>query len=190
MLKIVAERQAIDNAQALGARLSLEYHGPRRIFILCSPDQWLEGRRGNRSVRVWTYTTGFGRSRMRWMAAGVGLTVESPAQFELRPASFTTKMLAWCKKSPTYTGDEAFDRQWYLHTTDARLVLSLTDPVRRMLRNLPTNNSSRVSISNKTLFYAEHGSFLWKHSVRQMERYLPVMLELAAAMETAAQVPD
>jgi hypothetical protein len=147
-----------------------------------------EGVHNGRRGRIYSYTTGSGKSRTTW--AAVELRGEGAPRLELAftRQGFGTKIASMFGAKEVEVGDAAFDARWFIRTNRPEFVkAALLPEVRARIDELATRGGSgmRLEFTGGKAVYAEQGGF--NAAVRaRIAAALPVLTDLAALAEVEA----
>jgi len=146
------------------------------------------GRRG----RVFSYTTGSGKSRTSWAAVELMAGPASGLELELMRQHFGTKVAEWFGAKEIKVGDAAFDARWFIRTNRADYMAAalLLPEFRHRIEELAARGarSMKLEIKAGRAIYSEQGVFNAPVRARLVEA-LPVLADLAtlAEVESAAK---
>lgn len=181
---IVSQREMIARLAALARRQGLTLHGAEG-----SGETYVEGVRHGRRVRIWTFTTGAGKSRQTWLAAGVEPRALGEFTFDLRPQGLLSKFSTMFGAKEAVTGDRSFDERWFLQTNAPEaLAPALIGEIRGKLDAAYDAGARGHFRTEKGLVcYAELGSFHSEKPLLRLESLLPLLNDLADVAEVCAE---
>jgi hypothetical protein len=173
-------RKAMANLQALAQRLGFEYR---------AQDRTVTGHVDGRVASFYKFTTGSGKSTQTWRAVAVYPEKTGSLTFNLHRQGLLTKVEALFGAHEATVGDAAFDRAWFLQTSDPEFLgAALVPEVREKLMAALAAGGQSISfrLEKGMVRYAELGSFSSEPACARLERMLPVLTDLAAVAEVAA----
>jgi len=180
------QKKALANLAALAGRLGLNVSGGQSTF---GPGPAAEGTQQGRQVRFWSYTTGSGKSRQHWVAAGVRPRADGGLNFELQPQGFGTKFMELFGVKEIQVGDQRFDDAWFVQTNQPEfLAAALVPEIREKLMQTvgPKARPGSYKLEAGVVRYAELGSFSDAALVARLESRLPLLHDLADVGEVFA----
>ena len=183
-----------ENVRRLADSLGLEYFGKPPVMGLFYTDMRAAGEIRGRRVEVFSFTTGAGKSRLRWAAVSVALASGAPGiSFSLRQQGFGTKVMELFGAREIQVGDAEFDRGWFIQAKPAEifqtaLLPEVRDKIMALMTvpDVPARNLE-FKLENGTVQYAEVGRFegaVYQRCLRTPE----IVCDLADAIEAAADV--
>lgn len=143
------------------------------------------GRRG----RIFTYTTGSGKSRTNWAAVELATEGDQSLELELTRQGFGSKVAALFGVKEVEVGDAAFDARWFIRTNRPDYVKSALLPeFRQRIEELAVRGGRgmKLEIKEGRAIYSEQGFFNAPVRVR-VAAALPVLADLAALAEVAGE---
>ncbi len=147
----------------------------------------LEGELSGRVVRYWTYTTGSGKSRVRWVAVGMRPRQHGGLEFELSRQGFGAKVAEWFGIKEVQVGDPQFDAAWFIKTNQPEFFAAALVPEIRA--KFPTAHNGRTGtfkLADGVVQYVERGYFQSEKTITMLESQLPVLQDLADVAEVFA----
>lgn len=180
-------KRARVNLQRLAADLGLEaIQPPKRRFLPAGMGS-VKGNYRGRFVRIYSYTTGSGKSRTHWCA--IEAKVQNPAKltFNISRESFLTRTVKVFGMQEARVGDEMFDRAFFMRTNQAEyLRMALIPEVRSRMLGHQKIAGSRGSFTANDLGvkYAEVGSFSNERLISRFPQAVEVVCDLADIVET------
>lgn len=182
-----ASRKRNELMRAAAQRLGLEYHAPPDSFFMQGEPKVM-GRYRGRFARLYSYTTGSGKSRTTWCAVAVQgenlhglklkLRTQGPALFEKIAQAFGFQDVV--------VGDRPFDAQFVVSTNDAGFVkAALLPELRAQLLALwgEKGRGANIQLDGGECVYAEIGSMGNAKCLARLEAALPVVCDLMALAE-------
>jgi hypothetical protein len=142
------------------------------------------GRRG----RVYSFTTGSGKSRTTWAAIELSAGVSSGLELELTRQGFGSKVAALFGAKEIQVGDAAFDARWFIRTNRPDYMkAALLPEFRARIEELERRGgrSVKLEIKQGRAIYLEQGFFQAPVRTR-LAAALPVLADLAALAEVEA----
>lgn len=169
-------------ADSLGLRLQLN----RVLGIPANPR--LEGTLHGRAVRLWAYTTGSGKSRTHWAAAGVRPRRDSGLTFRFSRQGLLTKLTEFFGAKEITVGDPRFDAAWFVQTNQPEfLAAALLPEIREKLMTLHRESAAgNLQLEKGEVTYAERGQLGEAARLRRLVEILPLLHDLADVAEVAA----
>ncbi len=148
----------------------------------------MEGEQQGRFIRYWSYTTGSGKSRTHWVAAGVRVPAGTTLQFELTRQGFGTKVMELFGVREIQVGDAAFDAAWFVRTNQPEyLAAALVPAIRtRLMGEISNRRGAGYKLDNEVVRYAENGP-LTAAAVGRLAAQLPLLQDLADVAEVSAR---
>lgn len=188
LLGVRQSRRARENLAALALRLGLPPpEEPAGFWGRLRAPSFRGSVRG-RQLRVYTYSTGSGKNRTQWCA--LALSINNPGGLKLGIAreNLLTRAGRAFGLNDVATGDEAFDRAFYVKSNDATYVrAALLPEVRaRIAETWRQGARGAIKVEGGEISYAEAGTFA---SRRICERW-PVMVDLAFLLADVVEARD
>jgi hypothetical protein len=173
--------------QATAQRLGLEYHAPPDSFLQMAEPKVM-GRYRGRFARVYTFTTGSGKSRTTWSAVAVQGENPNGLKLKLRTQgpAFLEKIAQAFGFQDVVVGDPRFDAQFVVSTNDAEFIrAALLPELRQQLLELWRNKGrgAKIELESGECVYAETGDVSDAKRLARLEAALPVIANLAALAE-------
>jgi hypothetical protein len=180
----ISQRRMLANLTALAARQGLTVQSDGGMWSTPS----LVGEQQGRRVRLWAFTTGSGKSRVSWIAAGVAPRSLGKFSFDLRPQGMFSKLGELFGAKEALTGAAAFDARWYLQTSAPDLLAAALVPEIRARLDAAFAAGARGHFRTEEGFvcYAEVGSMHSEPKVARLESLLPLLRDLADVAEVCA----
>jgi hypothetical protein len=142
------------------------------------------GRRG----RVFSFTTGSGKSRRTWAAIELSAGAASGLELELTRQGFGSKVAALFGAKEIQVGDAAFDARWFIRTNRPDYMkAALLPEFRARIEELERRGGRvmKLEIKQGRAIYSEQGFFNAPVRAR-LAAALPVLADLAALAEVEA----
>jgi len=179
-------QQSIENLNGLAARLGLQAKESKRRFA--ATERWLEGAPHGRAMRVWSFTTGSGKSRQHWVAASVQPRRTGALTFRLEPQGFGTKVAQWFGAKEIEVGDARFDAAWFVRTNQPELLrAALVPEVReKLMAARQAGAQGDFVFEDGSVRYAERGFFSSSKAMANLEAVVPALFDLADIVEVLA----
>ena len=146
----------------------------------------VDGERGGRAVRFFTFTTGSGKSRQTWQACGVRCENPQGLTFQLGTQNALSQLGVLLGMQDVQVGDAAFDQRFVVKTNDPDFLrAALLPEVRTALLQCwgARATGSHVKLAGNEVVYAENGSFADTAVVDRMKAVVEPLLALAALPE-------
>ena len=131
-----------------------------------------------RHVRIYNYTTGSGKNRTTWCALALAVRERGSFTLKISRENLFTRAGRMFGVDDVATGDERFDKEFYVKSNDAAYVqAALLPEVRSQIAEAWQKHGARGSfrIENGEIIYAETGSY----SSRKICDRWPAMLDVA-----------
>lgn len=169
-------------ADSLGLRLQM-----KRVLGIPA-DARLEGTVHGRAVRIWSYSTGSGKSRTQWAAAGVRPRRDGGLTFRLTRQGLLTKLTELFGAREITVGDPRFDAAWFVQTNQPEfLAAALLPEIREKLMTAHRGaGAGTLQLEKGEIVYAERGQLGEAARVRRLVEILPLLHDLADVAEVAA----
>lgn len=182
----VSHRRTIANLRALADRHGLQLVGAEGSAFSAQPV--VEGEAQGRRVRFWSFTTGSGKHRQHWVAAGIEPRALGAFSFDLQPQGMLTKLGEMFGAKEARTGDAAFDARWFLQTnTPEALAAALVPEIRaRLDEAFAAGARGHFRTEGGWVCYAELGTFGDVRRLARLEGALPLLRDLADVAEVCA----
>lgn len=178
-LELGRQRKMAENLAAMATRLGLEFKVEKKPFGL--EKYSIEGQRQGKAVRIWSYTTGSGKSQRRWIAAGVQPQPGGKFTFRIEPQGFGTRIAELFGAKEIRVGDPRFDEAWFVRTNAPEVFgAALVPEIREKLmaaRQAGAKGSTRLE--DGWVMYSEEGSFAKAEAVARLESLLGLLFDLA-----------
>ena len=169
-------------ARALGLRCA---ERPPLLGVFPLPPT-VDGERGGRAVRFFTFTTGSGKSRQTWQACGVSCENPHGLTFQLGTQNALSRLGILLGMQDVQVGDAAFDERFVVKTNAPDFLrAALLPEVRDSLLQCwgARATGSHVKLAGNEVVYAENGSFADTAVVDRMKAVVEPLLALAALPE-------
>jgi hypothetical protein len=181
-----SHQRSIANLAALAGRLGLTPKEVKKRFTLS--ERWLEGAPHGRSMRVWSYTTGSGKSQTHWVAVSVRPRRSGGLTFRLQPQGLGTKLAELFGAKEIQVGDRRFDEAWFVRTNEPALFgAALVPDIREKLMAAQAAGArGEILFEEGTVRYSEQGNFASAKSITNIEAVVPALFDLADVVEVLA----
>lgn len=181
-----SHQRALRQLAALGGRLGLTLRETKKRFALS--ERWLEGVPQERFVRVWSFTTGSGKSRQHWVAASVKPRRAGPLTFRLQPQGLGTKLAEIFGAKEIQVGDAKFDEAWFVRTNQPELFgAALVPEIRaKLMAARAAGAKGEFNGEGGIVRYVEQGHFSRAKTIANLEAALPALADLADVVEVLA----
>ena len=169
-------------ARALGLRCA---ERPPLLGVFPLPPT-VDGERGGRAVRFFTFTTGSGKSRQTWQACGVSCENPHGLTFQLGTQNALSRLGILLGMQDVQVGDAAFDERFVVKTNAPEFLrAALLPEVRTALLQCWGSHAAgaHVKLAGNEVVYAENGSFADTAVVGRMKAVVEPLLALAALPE-------
>lgn len=186
---VVGGRRTQANLTAVADRLGLQVEFRRFMNLVIGGS--LRGNIAGRRVRMWSYTTGSGKSQTTWAAVGVIPRETGGLEFKFSRQGLATKMMELFGSKEITCGDRTFDDAWFAQTNRPDyLAAALVPEIREKLMAVHRaggGGTFRLDEGGEVV-YVEQGSLANAARVRRLEAVVPVLLDLADVAEVGAGV--
>jgi hypothetical protein len=146
----------------------------------------LHGTIAGRTVRVWSYTTGSGKSQRTWSAVGVRPRRDDGFTFKFDRQGFVTKVMEVFGSKEVRLGDRAFDDAWFVQTNRPDfLAAALLPEIREKIMTLFHAGPGVLRLEAGEVAYVEEGSLSNADVTRRLEAALPLVQDLADVAEVS-----
>jgi hypothetical protein len=179
-------RLAGENLEKLAAELGLRCTRKPPVLGVFPAMPTVDGERGGRAVRFFTFTTGSGKSRQTWQACGVRCENPQGFTFQLGTQNALSRLGTILGMQDVQVGDAAFDERFVVKTNDADFLrAALLPEVRAALLRCWASRATgaHVKLDGGEVVYAESGSFADTAVVARMKAVIEPLLALAALPE-------
>ena len=182
-LIVVTSRKSYENICYLAERLGFEIPAEERKFgFYNSPD--IVGEVRGKQVRLYTYTTGSGKSKSTWAAVSVVPLEHGGLTFSLSRQGFGTRVLELFGAKEIQVGDEVFDREWFIQTNAPDyLAMGLLPEMRQKIQT----THGKWKLAEGEILYVEKGSFSSRTRCDQFVEIVDAACDLADAAEVYAK---
>jgi len=181
-----AGRKMAENLAAVAAQLGLEYREERVLGLVTKAR--IEGLMQGRAVRIWNYSTGSGKSRTHYAAAGVRPRRAGGLTFRITRQGMLSKLSELFGAKEITVGDARFDDAWFVQTNQPELLAAALVPdIRDKLMALHREaGRGSLRLEEGEVVYAEVGQLSDLARVRRLAGLLPLLRDLADVAEVAA----
>jgi len=151
-----------------------------------STELGIQGALHGHQVRFSRFTTGSGKTKIVWAELAVSAHARAFA-FSLRREYLGWKLVSLFGFTDVKIGDEVFDQRWRIKTTNAATLQALLLPELRAKISNAAASSGDFYLENDWIRYREKGSFSNDKVVARLEGMVPMMCDLAEAIDVAAE---
>jgi len=182
------QKRAKENLQRLATRLGLGLSTPPRRMLFGSSAPEVNGVFRGRSVRVYSYVTGAGKHRTHWSALAVTAPNRKRLTLRISGENFFTRAGRAFGIDDVATGDDAFDRQFYVKSNDAAYVRAALLPELRARLTALWSGGARgtITVEGDEVKYAEIGSFSSEAICNRMATLAELLCDLGEFVEAHA----
>lgn len=184
---IAKSRKSATNLQALAKRLGLDYR--QQKFGAFETAGAATGKLKGREVGFHQFTTGSGKSQLKWCAVSVFPQKTGRLTFDFHGQGWLSKVEALFGAREATVGDDTFDKTWFLRTNEPEFLgAALVPEIREKLMEAQTAGgpAGNFRLEKGTVRYAEIGDFSSDSVCARLEQMLPVLNDLADIAEVAA----
>lgn len=179
-------KKARENLARLAERLGLQVHAPAKRGIFGTSPTSLSGTFRGRAIRVFSYSTGSGKNRTLWCA--VAAPVNNPSGLKLRISKENAFTVVGRKFGidDVATGDEAFDREFYVKSNQPDFIRAALIPeIRQRLADVwKTKSRGLFSVDETEVRYAETGNFSKAAVCERIPLVAEAVCDLGEVVET------
>lgn len=177
------------NVQRLAGQLGLTM-APVTTYLGFKSEPRASGLFRGKPAELFTYTTGSGKSRVRWTALALTPHDTGGFTFTLSRQGFGTKVSELFGAREITVGDPAFDASWFIQTNQpefmqAALIPELRARVTAALER--TGRSGSFKLEKERVIYAEMGDFSDVERCDRLARVAEPLSDLADAAEVFAE---
>ncbi len=185
-VSVRSHRRGLANLAGLAERLGMQVVRGKRVLGL--EQHRIEGRWLGRQVRFWTYSTGTGKSRRQWIAAGVETPAAGEVAFELRRQGVLTRVSELFGAKEIRVGEARFDAEWFITTNrPVEFAAALLPEIQQKLSALRAAGAPGVfTRRDGWVCYVEQGAFSNDAALARLEASLPVIVDLADVVDVCA----
>jgi hypothetical protein len=178
-----ASAQTRENVRGLAGRLGLTLEPVQPVLGFFYPSPQASGRIRGKAVRLYTYTTGSGKSRHTWSAVAATPAVDGGLTFALSRQGFGTKLLELFGAKEITVGNAAFDGAWFVQTNEpdyfrAALLPELQEKFRPL--------QGACKLEKGVVTYVEQGAFAGEERCQRFARAAEIVCDLADIAEVYA----
>jgi hypothetical protein len=180
------QRRVASRVAALATRHGLALVADERKWLGACPRA--EGENRGRRIKFWSYSTGAGKSRRHWVAAGVAPRPPGNLTFELQPQGLGTRLAELFGAKEITVGDAALDAAWFIRTNtpDTFGALLLPEIRTRLIALCTAGGKGKVELADGWIRYTEEGHFGQDKVVARLEQILSALEDLADAVEVSS----
>lgn len=177
--------RAGEQLRRLGERVGLALEEKPKAFGVFAQVPELRGTRRGKTVRVFSYTTGSGKSRTHWAAATAKPSAPTGLTFRLSPQGFGSRILSLFGAKEIQVGDPEFDARWFIQTNSpdffrAALIPELRAKLDAVARR---GGNGTYETVNGEIRYAERGWFTDRVRGERFADVLDAVCDLADVAE-------
>lgn len=185
-LGVRAARRSRENLQRLADELGLRAVLPEKRRFLLAVSGSVEGDYRGRSVRIYSYVTGSGKSRTHWCAVEARAQNPGGLSFSISSENFLTRAGRAFGLQDVAVGDEAFDRKFFVRSNQPEYMrMALIPEVRaRFLAGWGAGSRGGIKAEAGTVKYSEVGSFSSGKIVARVPQILELVCDAADIVET------
>lgn len=182
-----AHRNVAQLARQLGLQL-----GPATKRFGFWPEPRAAGQFRGRQAELYTFTTGSGKSRVRWSALAVTPTATGGLTFRLTRQGLGSKLSEWFGAKEITVGDRAFDDAWFIQTNHADFFRAALIPELRARLTAVSDTSGRahrasLKLDGNAVVYAEAGEFGDERLCARLAGMAEALSDFADVAEVFAQ---
>lgn len=184
-------RKALESFNRLAARLGLTPEPAKLKLGFWSGGEANGELRGKRA-RLYSYTTGSGKSRTVWCAVAVQPRQTGGLTFSLTPQGLGSKVAELFGAKEITVGDPAFDKAWFIRTNQpeffaAALLPELRTRLAAAIEGQPHPWQPSVKLEKGAVIYAEAGAFNHAGRCERLFRMADILCDFADIAEVHAQ---
>ena len=185
-------RKATENFAQLALQLGLTPVQPKKTLGIVWSQPEAVGEIHNRRARLYSYTTGAGKSRTTWCALSVEPRQHAGLNFEMSRQGLGTKIKEVFGTREVVVGDPAFDATWFIQTNQpefmqAALIPELRQRLTNALADAGRFRRAGLKLDSGTIRYSEVGSFGNEVCCTRIAGLKEVMNDFADVAEIFAQ---
>ncbi len=187
---ITQARKARQNLHALGAQLGLGVVEPEKKGAFSMGSTSLQGDYHGRSMRVYAYTTGSGKSRTSWCAVSAQATVPEGFMLKISGENLLTRAGRLFGFEDVATGDSEFDKRFFIKATKVGFIRAAILPeVRARLTEAWVQHGAHgtFSVDATGVKYEETGTFANAKTCARFSLLLELACELADIAEACQE---
>lgn len=175
--------KAKENMRRLAGSLGLEATNEPPTFGIFHPLPRAAGRIRGKSVELYNYTTGSGKSRRTWSAVAVTPAADGGLTFALSRQGFGSAVRSLFGAKEITVGHAEFDRTWFIQTNQPDFFrAALLPEVQEKFR--PFDGTFKLEHGKVT--YVEEGMFSDDERCRRFESVAALACDLADIAEVHA----
>jgi hypothetical protein len=182
-----SHRKAVRNLRIFADRLGLTLVEYPPVLGYFPRTPTVEGYRRGKPVRVYTFTTGSGKSRKTWTAIGVR-SGEGSLSFSLQPQGIGTRIMEIFGVKEITFSDPAFDAAWFVRTNrEDFLRIALIPELRaRLMAARQAGLREDFRCEHGEVRYAEVGGFAQESRMERFVIAADLCLDLAEVAAAAS----
>ncbi len=185
-------QRAHANVEKLAAQLGLTVAPATKRFGFWSKPR-ASGRFREKQAELFTYTTGSGKSRVRWTALAVKPRDSGGFTFCLARQGLGTRISELFGAREITVGDPAFDAAWFIQTNQPEFFQAALIPELRARltavfeKTGRTYRSGSFKLEKDAVVYSEVGDFGDEERCRRIARISEVLSDFADAADVFAE---
>ena len=182
---IVSRKRITRNLQSIATQLGLEFSPAPSWFM----QPRVAGPRRGRAVQIFNYSTGSGKTRRVWSAISAHPAGDGRLTFALRKRYLTTRINQIFGPRPITTGDEEFDKAWFVQTNQPEFLRAALIPELRvqLMEARRAGAKGKLELEHAVVKYSESGYFTSAKCVGRFLALADVVCDLADVAEVAAK---
>ena len=185
-------RKATDNFAQLAIQLGLTPAQPRKTLGIVWSQPTATGEIRGRRARLFSYSTGSGKSRTHWCALSIDPRQHGGLTIEISPQGLGSKIKEIFGTREIAVGEAAFDAKWFIQTNQpefmqAALIPELRERLSASLADAGRMQRPTLKLDSGTLRYSEVGSFGNELCCARISGLGEVMSDFADVAEVFAQ---
>ena len=158
------------------------------------PENWLSrpsvaGTLRGRTVQIFNYVTGGGKSSTTWSAVKAELSAPGLLTVALKRQGFATKVAELFGAHEITVDDAEFDRAWFVQTNQPEFLRAALIPELRakLMAVLRAGMSGEFQLKGREVKYAETGTFADLKRAERFALVAEIVCDLAEVGEVAAE---
>ena len=185
-------RKTTANFTQLADQLGLALNAPKKTWGIVWSQPEATGEIRGRRARLYSYTTGAGKSRTTWCAFSVEPRQVAGLKFEISLQGFGSRIKEVFGTREVLVGDPAFDTKWFIQTNQpefmqAALIPELRQRLTNSLADAGRFRRPTLKLDVGTIRYSEVGSFGNEVCCTRIAGLKEVMNDFADVAEVFAQ---
>ncbi|HTO05169.1 MAG TPA: hypothetical protein VL069_15775 [Opitutus sp.] len=184
-------RKAGENFARLAVQFGLTPDQPRKILGIVWSQPTATGEIRGRPARLFSYSTGSGKSRTNWCALSIDPRQHGGLTFEISLQGLGSKLKELFGTKEIVVGETAFDAKWFIQTNqpqfmEAALIPELRERLTTSLADAGRIRRPTLKLDSGTLRYSEVGSFGNEVCCQRISGLKEVMSDFADVAEVFA----